>query len=198
MTEVNLRQLGETGNVLAAILKMLHSGSHDVSTDVNCSERQAPLLLIVWVPRWQTLVKMNQPRAPSWQVHIKHGFSVDELFGVDFIQQTAYPIWAPWQNVTVMIGFVSVILLTDVELKPGGNTIFWVCLCKCIVIAINHSISYLTSIWWTNQFRNGHKTIYTQRHRTLLGLFIFWWWRHNQLCDASDDLTIDFAAHNVT
>ena len=27
----------------------------------------------------------------------------------------------------------------------------------------------------------------------LLGLFIFWWWRHNWFCNADDDVIIEFA-----
>ena len=58
-----------------------------------------------------------------------------------------------------------------------------------VVITINYSISYLTSAWWAPKFHDYQQTIFTHRHCASFGLFTFWWWRHNQLYGAVDDLT---------
>ena len=37
------------------------------------------------------------------------------------------------------------------------------------------------------------KTIFTHWHSAALALFTFWWWHHNWLCNAGDDVTVDLA-----
>ena len=127
-------------------------------------------------------------------------FPNDWLFGVDFVEENSIRqgilnLRAPWQNATDMIGFISLILLVVVKLKPVENTMF-------LNVAMHVRRFYNQSFYFLADFHkvhDGQNMIFTHRRRTLFCLFTsIWWWRHTQLYGAVDDLIIAFATLVMT
>ena len=91
-----------------------------------------------------------------------------------------------WTVYALTSGFIFVLVSRVAKHQNGTRVSTW---------TVQHDSIYIIPFLTRHDEPKSEvkKTIFTHWHSVALALFTFWWWHHNWLCNAGDDVTVDLA-----